>query len=152
MTQALLGELPAELENLIVSKTDGNPLFVEELSRSLIESGVLDLKSGKAILHGPLDALDIPTTVQGVLLARIDRLPETLKDVLQRAAVIGRVFTYPLLNHVVDHGTTLEPMLDQLEHLEFIYPTSLAPQREYSFKHVLAQEAVYQTLLRPEHV
>jgi tetratricopeptide (TPR) repeat protein len=100
-------------------------------------------------LQTPLDALDIPTTVQGVSLARIDRLPETLKDVLQRAAVIGRVFTYPLLNHVVERGTELESVLEQLEHLEFIYPTSRAPQREYSFKHILAQEAVYQTLLRP---
>ena len=148
MTQALLGKIPVELEQLIVSKTDGNPLFVEELSRSLVEGGVLDQEAGD-ILHTSLDTLDIPTTVQGVLLARIDRLPEALKDVLQRAAAIGRVFTYPLLNDVVDSGTALESMLDQLETLGFIYPTSLAPQREYSFKHVLAQEAVYHSLLRP---
>ena len=148
MTQALLGAIPAEVEALIVSKTDGNPLFVEELSRSLIESGLLDQADG-AGLPTPFDALDIPATVQGVLLARIDRLPEALKDALQRAAVIGRVFTHPVLNHVVDQGVALESMLEQLEKLEFIYLTSLAPQREYSFKHVLTQEVVYQTLLRP---
>jgi tetratricopeptide (TPR) repeat protein len=149
MTQALLGAIPPELEALIVDKTDGNPLFVEELCRSLVENGVLEYGDGHYILHARLDTLDIPTTLQGVLLARIDRLPETLKDVLQRAAVIGRVFTHSLLIHVVDNVTALEHQLIQLEALEFIYPISLAPEREYSFKHVLTQEAVYQTLLRP---
>ncbi len=149
MTQALLGEIPPELEQFIVDKTDGNPLFVEELCRSLVESGILEQRDGLYSLHVPLDALDIPTTLQGVLLARIDRLPEVLKDVLQRAAVIGRVFTHALLRHVVDNEMALEPQLVQLEQLAFIYPSSLAPQREYSFKHVLTQEAVYQTLLRP---
>jgi class 3 adenylate cyclase/tetratricopeptide (TPR) repeat protein len=149
MTQALLGAIPTELEQLIVGKTDGNPLFVEELCRSLVESGALAQAADHYVLHAPLDALDIPTTLQGVLLARIDRLPEALKDMLQRAAVIGRIFTHSLLSQVVDSGTALEPLLEQLEKLEFIYPSSLAPQREYSFKHVLTRESVYQTLLRP---
>ncbi len=149
MTQALLGAIPTELEQFVVDKTDGNPLFVEELCRSLDESGVLKQEDGHYSLYTPLDALDIPTTLQGVLLARIDRLPDVLKDVLQRAAVIGRVFTRTLLSHVADNSPTLEALLEQLEKLEFIYPSSLAPQREYSFKHVLMQEAVYQTLLRP---
>src|SRR5262245_16728570 len=114
MTQALLGGIPPELEAFIVAKTDGNPLFVEELCRSLVENGVLEHGDGQYILHAPLETLDIPTTLHGVLLARIDRLAETLKDVLQRAAVIGRVFTHALLRHVVDHVTALEPQLVQL--------------------------------------
>ena len=83
-------------------------------------------------------------------MARIDRLPEDVKAVLQLAAVIDRVFSHPLLAHVVQRGAELEPLLRHLEEQEFLYPTSLAPQREYSFKHVLTQEAVYGTLLRPQ--
>jgi predicted ATPase len=97
-----------------------------------------------------VETLDLPTTVQGVLLARIDRLPEEVKEVLQMAAVIGRVFSFPLLAHVVQQGAALEQMLLELAELEFISSTNVAPQREYSFKHVLTQEAVYGTLLRPQ--
>jgi tetratricopeptide (TPR) repeat protein len=97
-----------------------------------------------------VETLDLPTTVQGVLLARIDRLPEEVKEVLQMAAVIGRVFSFPLLAHVVQQGAALEQMLLELAELEFISSTNVAPQREYSFKHVLTQEAVYGMLLRPQ--
>jgi len=152
MVQDLLGiaTLPPELERLIVAKTDGNPLFVEELTLSLLESGDLVQEPAGYRLTRPLEALDIPATVQGVLLARIDRLREDLKAVLQVASVIGRVFSHPLLAHVLQQGPELEQILLQLQDLEFLYPTTLAPQREYSFKHVLTQEAVYQTLLRPK--
>jgi tetratricopeptide (TPR) repeat protein len=150
--QDLLGvaTLPPELERLIVAKTDGNPLFVEELTLSLLESGDLVQERGGYRVMRPLAALDIPATVQGVLLARIDRLREDLKSVLQVASVIGRVFSQPLLAHVLQQGPELEQILLQLQDLEFLYPTTLAPQREYSFKHVLTQETVYQTLLRPK--
>ena len=76
------------------------------------------------ILTRPLQSLDVPTTVQGVLLARIDRLPEDLKQVLQTAAVVGRVFHYALLASVLQNSSELEALLLQLEDLEFIYPTS----------------------------
>jgi predicted ATPase len=152
LTQDILGTatLPPELEELIVTKSDGNPLFVEELTRSLVESGVLRLATVEYVLTTSAQALELPTTVQGVLLARIDRLPEDLKEVLQGASAIGRVFGYPLLAEVLQDGMPLEQRLHHLEELEFIYPTSLAPQQEYSFKHVLTQEAVYGTLLRPK--
>jgi tetratricopeptide (TPR) repeat protein len=151
MVQELLGSttLPPELEQLIATKTDGNPLFIEELTRSLLESGALGQEAGGYRITQLLATLDIPPTVQGVLLTRIDRLHEDLKYVLQVASAIGRVFSYPLLAQVVEPGTDIEPILGQLADLEFVYVTALAPQRAYSFKHVLTQEAVYQTLLRP---
>jgi class 3 adenylate cyclase len=153
MVQELLGSttLPPELEQFIATKTDGNPLFIEELTRSLLESGVLVQEAGGYRLTQPLVTLDVPPTVQGVLLTRIDRLHEDLKYVLQVAAAVGRVFSYPLLAQVVERGTEVEPILGQLADLELVYVAALAPQREYSFKHVLTQEAVYQTLLRPKH-
>jgi class 3 adenylate cyclase/tetratricopeptide (TPR) repeat protein len=152
MAQHILGKatLPPEVEQLIVTKTDGNPLFIEELLRALLESGALVQTPEGYALTTPVERLDLPTTVQGVLLARIDRLHDDLKEVLQVAAVMGRVFSYPLLAQVVRQGAMLEQLLVELEDLELIYPTSLAPQREYSFKHVLTQEAVYGTLLRPQ--
>jgi class 3 adenylate cyclase/tetratricopeptide (TPR) repeat protein len=152
LTQDILGTatLPPEFEELIVTKSDGNPLFVEELTRSLVESGVLRPANVEYVLTTSAQALELPTTVQGVLLARIDRLPEDLKEVLQGASAIGRVFGYPLLAQVLQDGMSLEQRLHHLEALEFIYPTSLAPPQEYSFKHVLTQEAVYGTLLRPK--
>jgi class 3 adenylate cyclase/tetratricopeptide (TPR) repeat protein len=142
--------IPPEVEQLIVATTDGNPLFIEELALSLVESGALVRTPAGYALTRPVETLEVPTTVQGVLLARIDRLPEDLKGVLQMAAVIGRVFSHPLLAHVVQRGAEVEQLLLHLEEQEFIYPTSRAPQREYSFKHVLTQEAVYGTLLRPQ--
>jgi class 3 adenylate cyclase/tetratricopeptide (TPR) repeat protein len=152
MVQELLESttLPPELEQVIATKTDGNPLFIEELTRSLLESGALVQDAGGYRIAQPLATLDIPPTVQGVLLTRIDRLHEDLKHVLQVASAIGRVFSYPLLAQVVEPGTAIEPILGELADLEFVYMTALAPQREYSFKHVLTQEAVYQTLLRPK--
>jgi predicted ATPase len=152
MVQDIVGmtALPTEFEQFITTKTDGNPLFVEELTRALMESGALIRGPEGYRLRVALTAPNLPTTLQGVLLARIDRLPEALKTVLQTASVMGRVFSYAVLAHVVAPGTDLDQVLLQLEELEFLYPCSPTPQRELSFKHVLTQEAVYQTLLRPQ--
>jgi hypothetical protein len=123
---------------------------VEELTRALVESGALVREPAGYRLRAAPAALNMPATVQGVLLARIDRLPAALKTVLQAASVIGRVFSYPVLARVVAPGTALDQVLLQLEEAKFLYPYSLTPQGEFSFKHVLTQEAVYQTLLRPQ--
>jgi tetratricopeptide (TPR) repeat protein len=150
LAQEILGTatIPAALERLIADTTDGNPFFVEELTMSLLESGDLVREDGGYAMARPAEALQLPTAVQGVLLARIDRLDDDLKQLLQVASVIGRVFSAPVLAEMAEHRPDLEDMLLQLEELEFIYPTTLAPQREYSFKHVLTQQAVYDALLR----
>jgi len=151
MVQDLVGTtvLPREFEQFITTKGDGNPLFVEELTRALVESGALVREPAGYRLRAAPTALNIPATVQGVLLARIDRLPVDLKTVLQAASVMGRVFSYPILAQVVAPVIDLDQVLLQLEELEFLYSLSPTPQGELSFKHVLTQEAVYQTLLRP---
>jgi class 3 adenylate cyclase/tetratricopeptide (TPR) repeat protein len=150
MLQNVLGTagVPPELEDLVADRTDGNPLFVEELVRSLLESGDLTRHGPEYLLTRPLEKLVVPTSVQGVLIERVDRLNPDLKALLQAASVLGRVFTYPLLSAVAQRNGALDRGLLELEDLEFIYTTSLAPEREYSFKHVLTQEAVYGTLLR----
>lgn len=118
--------------------------------RALVESGALGREPEGYRLRTALTTCNIPATLQGVLLARIDRLHEELKTVLQAASVMGRIFSYAVLARVVPLGIELDQVLLQLEELEFLFPLSLAPQRELSFKHVLTQEAVYQTLLRPQ--
>ena len=149
MVQSLLGTsaLPPELAQLIARNTDGNPFFVEELTRSLLENGDLVPTSTGYVVQRPLTTLHLPTTVQGVLLARIDRLPDEQKAVLQLASVIGRVFSHDLLARIASPELDLDAvLLKLLAALDFVRTT--IPQRDYSFKHVLTQEAVYGTLLR----
>lgn len=151
LVQELLGTtaVPPELEALVATHTDGNPLFIEELVRDLLETGDLVKRDGRYVLTRAPEALVLPATVQAVLLARIDRLNPELRSLLQTASVVGRVFSHQLLGALRETGEGLDQALLQLEDLDFVYPTALAPERPYSFKHVLAQEAVYQTLVRP---
>jgi tetratricopeptide (TPR) repeat protein len=150
MIADLLGTatIPLELERLIATQTDGNPLFIEELTRSLLESGDLVHQGDGYVLGRPAEAIVVPTSVQGVLIERVDRLDPELRTLVQVASVLGRVFAFRLLEAVAPGRGALERQLLELEDLEFMYPTSLTPEREYSFKHVLTQEAVYDTLLR----
>jgi tetratricopeptide (TPR) repeat protein len=148
LVQGLLGTdaVPVELEQVVTDKAEGNPLFMEELTRSLVEGGDVTWHGSGYALSRPPETLELPATVEGVLLARVDRLNEESKTVLQVAAVIGRVFGEALLAAALPTGIALDEILLQLEDLELIYTASPAPQREYSFKHVLLQEAVYQSL------
>ncbi len=152
MIRQLLGTatIPAELERLVESHADGNPLFIEELIRDLVESGHLVRDGEGYALTRQADEINLPTTVQGLFLARSDRLEPELRNLLQVASVLGRVFNFPLLGAVAGgERDELERALLQLEDLDFVYQSALAPERQYSFKHVLAQEAIYQTLVRP---
>ncbi|HEX6379720.1 MAG TPA: AAA family ATPase, partial [Acidimicrobiia bacterium] len=152
MIRQLLGTatIPAELERLVESHADGNPLFIEELIRDLVESGDLVRDGEGYALTRKAEEINLPTTVGGLFLARADRLEPELRNLLQVASVLGRVFNFSLLAAVAGlQRDELERALLQLEDLDFVYQSALAPERQYSFKHVLAQEAIYQTLVRP---
>jgi len=151
MIRQLLGTttIPAELERLVESHADGNPLFIEELIRDLVESGHLARDGEGYALTRRAEEINLPTTVQGLFLARTDRLEPELRNLLQVASVLGRVFNFSLVGAVSGlQKNELERALLQLEDLDFVYQSALAPERQYSFKHVLAQEAIYQTLVR----
>ena len=150
LARQMLGEgaVTAEVEGLILDRTEGNPLFVEELTRALIEGGALSERAGAYALAQPSDELEIPATLQGVLLARIDRLSRELKEALRVAAAIGRVFSSAVLVEALPVDSPVDDLLSRLQDLDFVYRLGPGSDGDYSFKHVLAQEAVYSTLLK----
>ena len=140
--------LPAEILTQIVVKTDGVPLFVEELTKTVLESGLLREVEGVYELAGPLPPLAIPMTLQDSLMARLDRLA-AVKAVAQLGATIGRQFDYALLRAVSPlDDATLQQHLRQLVEAELLYQRGVPPQATYLFKHALMQDAAYQSLLR----
>ena len=129
------GSIVDELAQSIVRKGEGNPFFLEELARSVGERGV------QRIRH------ELPDTIQGVLLARIDRLPESAKRLLQTAAVLGREAPLRLLRETHDLPDAMDADLQELKHQEFLYERTDAREPMFVFKHVLTQEAAYESLL-----
>ena len=151
LLQALLGDDPGlvPLTQLLIARTQGNPFFLEESVRTLVETGVLVGERGAYRLAQPLDTLQVPATVQALLAARIDRLPPEDKRLLQTAAVIGTEVPWPLLQAIADTADeALYRSLAQLQAAEFLYETSLFPERAYTFKHALTHEVAYGSLLQ----
>jgi class 3 adenylate cyclase/tetratricopeptide (TPR) repeat protein len=140
-------EFPAGLAALICRSADGNPLFIEEACYSLLESGAISVADRTLVLHQSLDQLLLPDTVQAVIRARLDRLDDAAKDVVGRAAVIGRVFNQRVLARIYRGRTPLEESLETLQAQEIIQQTQILPEPEYSFRHVLTREVAYDTLL-----
>ncbi|TPQ37961.1 adenylate/guanylate cyclase domain-containing protein [Cupriavidus pinatubonensis] len=147
---ALLGADPslASLKQLILSKTEGNPFFMEEVVQTLAEENALLGQPGNYSVETAPLALHIPTTVQGVLAARIDRLPLPQKELLQTLAVIGAEFPSSLIRHVTGQSeASLHPLLADLQIGDFIYERPTFPEVEYAFKHALTQEVASNSLL-----
>ncbi len=140
--------LPPTLLTQIITKTDGVPLFVEELTKMVLELNLLEERNGRYELTSPLPMLTIPTTLQDSLMARLDRLA-TVKEVAQVAATLGREFSYDLLEIVSDlDEKTLRQDLGKLVETELLYQRGMPPYATYIFKHALVQEAAYRSLLR----
>ena len=140
--------LPAEIVEQIVARTDGVPLFVEELTKTVLELGLLADAGDHYELSGPLPPLAIPTTLHDSLMARLDRLAP-VKEVAQIGAVIGREFSHELLAAVAPMSDDqLDDALEQLVHSELVFRRGTPPEATYSFKHALVQDAAYQSLLK----
>jgi predicted ATPase len=140
--------LPKEITTQIIERTDGVPLFVEELTKAVVESGVLADAGDHYAVTGPMAPPAIPSTLQASLLARLDRLAP-VREVAQIAAVIGRQFSHELISMVAPMPRPqLDDALDRLVGAELIYRRGVPPEAEYSFKHALVQEAAYQSLLK----
>jgi predicted ATPase len=140
--------LPPEVVEQVVAKTDGVPLFVEELTKMVLESGLLQERAERYELTGPLPPLAIPTTLHDSLMDRLDRLA-AVKALAQLGATLGREFSYELLQAVAPWDEEiLRQGLQQLVAAEFLYHRGVPPQATYLFKHALIQDIAYQPLLR----
>jgi class 3 adenylate cyclase/predicted ATPase len=140
--------MPAEVLAQVVAKTDGIPLFVEELVKTILEADLVQEEADHYVLRGPLPPLAIPATLHDALMARLDRLA-VVKDVAQLSAVLGREFTYELLRAVAPlDEATVQQALAQLVEAELLYQRGMPPQATYVFKHALIQDTAYQALLK----
>jgi class 3 adenylate cyclase/tetratricopeptide (TPR) repeat protein len=150
LLQALMGDdlSLAPLKQLLIARTEGNPFFLEESVRTLVETGVLVGEPGAYRLAQALPTIQVPATVQAVLAARIDRLPPEEKRLLQTAAVVGTEVPLPLLQAIAEGPeAALHRGLAHLQAAEFLYETRLFPEQEYTFKHALTHEVAYNSLL-----
>jgi len=149
LVDQLLGAegLPDELRGLIFSRSEGNPFYLEEVVRHLLESGWLKEVDGKYIAMEGNGEIGIPETLQGVLLARIDRLDQDVRATLQMASVIGKSFLYKLLQAIAEAELELEVHLSQLQQVDLVREKTRLPELEYMFKHALTREAAYNSLL-----
>jgi class 3 adenylate cyclase/tetratricopeptide (TPR) repeat protein len=151
LLHALLGDDPSlqPLTQLLITRTEGNPFFLEESVRTLVETGVLVGEPGAYRLGQALPPSQVPATVQAVLAARIDRLPPEEKRLLQTAAVIGMEVPLSLLQAIAEAPEdAVQRGLARLQAAEFLYPTRLFPEHEYTFKHALTHEVAYGSLLQ----
>ncbi len=144
--------LPAELRERILSHSEGNPFYVEEIIRSLLDDGAIerDPSTNQWVATREVASIAIPDTLHGVLMARIDRLEDETKRVLQLASVIGRIFFYRVLAAIAQEERALDTHLSTLQKEEMIRERVRQPELEYIFKHHLTQEAAYNGLLKKD--
>ena len=142
--------IPLELKQFIHEKTEGNPFYLEEVINSLIESETLVQDDGSWKLTRALSESGISPTIHGVIAARVDRLNVEMKRVLQEASVIGKNFHYVIIEHITELKDYLQDCLGGLERLDLIRIKSIHPDLQYTFKHALTQEVVYNGLLKKE--
>jgi class 3 adenylate cyclase/tetratricopeptide (TPR) repeat protein len=142
-------DLLPPVREMIIRKAEGNPFFLEEIIRALIDAGAVvhDPASGRWQATAQIETVTVPDTVQGVIMARVDRLDDDLKGTLRTAAVIGRSFLYRVLRTVAEADRQLDQHLVKLQAIELIREKQRVPELEYIFKHALAQEATYESIL-----
>jgi class 3 adenylate cyclase/tetratricopeptide (TPR) repeat protein/ribosomal protein L40E len=139
--------IPKDLQQLILTRSEGNPLYLEEVVRHLLESELILEREGQWIASDQIVEIGLPETLQGVLLARIDRLEEDVRDTLQMASVIGKSFLFKVLQAIAEAEHQLELHLTQLQRVDLVREKTRFPELEYMFKHSLTQEAAYNSLL-----
>jgi DNA-binding NtrC family response regulator/tetratricopeptide (TPR) repeat protein len=147
---ALLGtaDVPDEVGALIAAKAEGNPFFVEEVTRSLLEDGTLRRDNGRVVLAREADAIAVPDSIQDVLAARLDRLADDARRAIQVASVIGREFALRLLERITEAGEHVRTHVEELRALELIYEKAAHPELAYMFKHALTHDVAYESVLQ----
>jgi class 3 adenylate cyclase len=149
LVQSILegAEVLPELREFILNRAAGNPLFMEELTHTLLENGAIEKKDDQYVLSKTVDEIQVPDTIQGIIAARMDRLEDTLKRVMQVASVVGREFVFRVLQTTIGVKEELKSYLLKLQGLELVSEKQLFPELKYIFKHALTQEVAYNSLL-----
>ncbi|MBN1976460.1 MAG: tetratricopeptide repeat protein [Anaerolineae bacterium] len=150
-----LNELPEHLINTILTRAEGNPFYIEEFVRMLIEKGVLSLRDGQWRVSSAVEwqTLEVSATLRGLMMARVDRLPESLRQVLRDAAVVGVQFDAQLMEEIerrLQGTTNVVPLLERLTALGMLVEQPQAGEKVYAFRHLLTQETLYNSLLRSQ--
>ena len=140
-------QFPAGLQTALMEKAEGVPLFIEEVTKTLLDLGVLQRENGAYRLVKSLSEVHVPDTIQGIIMARLDRLGEDGKRTVQLASVIGRQFLVRLLARIAGLSDRLDGLLRELQALEIIYEQGLLPEPAYIFKHAVIQDVAYNSLL-----
>ena len=143
-------EIPKDLWRFIQENVGGNPFYLEEVINALIEAGALTRNNKAWSLDRPISQIDMPSTIHGIIAARLDHLESESKRILQEASVIGRAFLYDILKNCTNLKEQLDRNLTGLERLDLIHTRSIQPDLEYVFKSALTQEVVYNGLLKKE--
>lgn len=145
-----IADLPSAIRQLILNKAEGNPFFVEEIIRALIDEGVIerDEAGSRWVSTRSVTDIDLPDNLQALLVSRIDRLDHEFRRTLQLASVIGRSFLHRILASIVDAVDVLQTHLNALQRVELIYEARRVPELEYAFLHELTRDAAYHTILR----
>ncbi len=140
--------LPNHIRELIARRAEGNPFFIEEVARSFIDDGIVEIKDGRFRVTDRIDAVEIPESISNIIMARVDKLDEQTKSLLKTASVIGRNFFYKILAEVAKSTIgEIENKLNYLKEAQLILEKTRMEEVEYLFKHALAQEAVYNSIL-----
>ncbi len=142
-----IDELPENVRAKILERSEGNPFFVEEIIRSLIDNKLVVMVADHWQVTREIKHIDLPDTLAGVITARLDRLDDTTKHLLQAASVLGREFAVDILSEIVETPAQLDAGLVELQRRELVREKSRTPRRTYTFKHVLTQEAAYNSIL-----
>jgi class 3 adenylate cyclase/tetratricopeptide (TPR) repeat protein len=145
-----ISEMPVDLQKSIWRKSEGNPFFLEEVVRTLIDRNVIQRDDSGFHWQDSAsdDQIDIPDNLQALLLARIDRIESDSRRILQLASAIGRVFTFGILQQITDGKEDLEDQLNRLQNMDLIQETNRQPELKYTFRHELTRDAVYHSILR----
>lgn len=138
---------PQAVEDFVLNRSEGNPFFIQEIIKTLLDKKIVAVRRRKAELLAENIEAGVPGTIQGIIMARIDRLQDSIKEVLFGASAIGREFSRPLLEQVIDKNRDIVPSLHELRSLELILENQEAKEYEYLFKHFLIQEVAYNTML-----
>lgn len=151
--EALIGNLlnvealPIHIKELISKRAEGNPFFIEEVARSFIDDGIVEMENGQFHVTDKIDSVIIPETINDVIMTRVDKLEEQTKSLLRMASVIGRNFFYKILAEVAKKVEEIDDRLEHLKEVQLIKERRRMKELEYLFKHALAWDAVYNSIL-----